>query len=106
MFDPDSHLIYYSSGSSSVKWIYFSVFHSLRHISLLLHFYLWSLHASEILSSAALKELEKKTRVAREKREKEKVMKREKADTEGAIKRTDDGRERNDLIYCVDFCTF
>lgn len=69
-----------------------------------MHFYLWSLHASEILSSAALKELEKKTRVAREK--KKRVMKREKADTEGAIKRTDDGRERNDLIYCVDFCTF
>lgn len=34
-------------------------------------------------------------------------MEKEKADAEGAIKRTDDGGEReNRLIYCVDFCTF
>lgn len=68
------------------------------------------------MSSAVLKELLRKKnekggegKKARRRRRREggKVMEKEKADAEGAIKRTDDGGEReNRLIYCVDFCTF
>jgi len=73
--------------------------------------------ASQVLSSAVLKELEgkKNEKGGEEKKQEEeeeverrgKVMEKERADAEGAIKRTDDGGEReNRLIYCVDFCTF